>query len=379
LGTGTHARASPGAGRSVRQRIEEAEMAVAEIDTQRAEEFAGRMVGVVDGAMFALSISVGHRLGIYDAMAELDPATSDEIARRAGLQERYLREWLAAQLAGGVVEHDAEAGTWWLPREHTFVLTRAAGANNLGILASGLSRFGEVEDDVVRVFREGGGVPWSRLTRIQEWQPELSYAVFAEIDRVLGLVPGLIDRLRTGIDVVDVGCGTGHASLRIADAYPASSILGIDQGPNQIAAARAGAERLRLDNATFDVRDAAALEPVSVDLVIAFDVVHDLARPYETLKAIRGALRPGGALLMAELALSNRPEENAGHPFAAALYTVSLFHCLTASLSEAGEGLGLAWGEENIRTALADAGFARVEKAALDGDPLNAYYAAYAD
>ena len=354
-------------------------MAVAEIDAQRAEEFGGRMAGLINGAMFALSISVGHRLGIYDTMAELEPGTSEEIAERTGLQERYVREWLAAQLSGGVIAHDPEAGTWWLPREHSMVLTRSAGANNFGILAGAVARFGEVEDDVVRAFRDGGGVPWSRLERIQEWQPELSYAVFADLGPVLGLVPGLVDRARAGIDVVDVGCGTGHAALRIADAYPASRILGVDQAPKSIAAARAEAERLALGNATFEVRDAAALAPASADLVLAFDVVHDLARPYETLRAIGKALRPGGVLLMAELALSSRPEENTAHPFAAALYTVSLFHCLTASLSEGGEGLGVAWGDERIRAALADAGFAGIERGALDGDPLNAYYVAHVD
>ena len=354
-------------------------MAVAEIDAQRAEDFGGRMVGVIDGAMFALSISVGHRLGIYDAMTGLAPATSAEIAEHTGLQERYLREWLAAQLAGGVVEHDPGAGTWWLPREHTFVLTREAGANNLGILAGAVARFGEVEDDVVRAFREGGGVPWSKLVRVQEWQPELSYEIFADVNSVLDLVPGVIDRLRSGIDVVDIGCGTGHAALRVADGYPASRIQGIDQGPNQIASAEAEAEQLRLDNAVFEVRDAAQLEPKSADLVLAFDVIHDLARPYETLRAVHDALRPGGALLMAELALSSRPEENTGHPFAAALYTVSLFHCMTASLSEGGEGLGVAWGDDNIRAALAEAGFVRVSRESLDGDPLNAYYVAFVD
>ena len=94
-------------------------MAVAEMDVQRAEEFGGKLVGVINGAMFALSISVGHRLAIYDTLAELEPSTSGEIAERTGLQERYVREWLAGQLAGGVVEYDPEAGTWWLPREHT--------------------------------------------------------------------------------------------------------------------------------------------------------------------------------------------------------------------------------------------------------------------
>jgi SAM-dependent methyltransferase len=358
-------------------RIEEASMAVTEIDAGRAEEFGGRMVGVVDGAMFALSISVGHRLGIYDTMAELQPATSEDIAEQAGVQERYLREWLAAQLAAGVVEHDPEMGTWWLPREHAVVLTRTAGANNLGILAGAVSRFGEVEDDVVHAFRAGGGVPWRRLERIQEWQPELARAVFADLDAVLDLVPGAIERLRGGIDVVDVGCGSGHAALRIADTYPASRVLGVDQAPKLVASARDEAERLSLGNAAFAVRDAADLAPASADLALAFDVVHDLARPYETLRAIHDALRPGGTLVMVEYALSSRPEENVGHPFAAALYTVSLFHCLAASLSEEGEGLGLAWGDEGIRAALADAGFARVERASLEGDPLSAYYLAH--
>ena len=195
---------------------------------------------------------------------------------------------------------------------------------------------------------------------------------------MLGLAPGLLDRLRSGIDVVDVGCATGHAALRIADRYPASTILGIDQAPKLIAAARGEADRLALGNATFEVRDAAGLPPGSADLVVAFDVVHDLARPDETLGAIQNALRPGGVLLMAELDLSSRPEENTGHPFAAALYTVSLFHCMTASLSEGGEGLGVA-GPARIRPALAGAGFLRVDKRSLESDPLNAFYIGHVD
>lgn len=113
--------------------------------------------------------------------------------------------------------------------------------------------------------------------------------------------------------------------------------------------------------------------------MLALDVIHDLARPYETLAAIRRSLRPGGVLVMAELALSSEPEENVAHPFAAALYTVSLFHCMTASLSEEGEGLGLAWGDTGIREALADAGFGRTDRHVLEGDPLNAYYVAHSD
>jgi hypothetical protein len=113
--------------------------------------------------------------------------------------------------------------------------------------------------------------------------------------------------------------------------------------------------------------------------VLALDVVHDLAKPYETLRAINGALRPDGLLLMAEHALSDRPEENVAHPLAAAFYTVSLFHCLAASLSEQGEGLGIAWGQEAILAAVGDAGFGPARRHALDGDPFNVYYVAGKD
>ena len=355
-------------------------MAVVDVDATRAEEFAGRMLGTVNGAMLALGISLGHRTSLYDALAELEPATSERIAEHAGLQERYVREWLAGQLAGGIVEHDPQAGTWWLPREHALSLTRTAGPNNIAFMASAVSPFAELEDDVLAAFRDGGGVPWSRMERLQAWQSELSYGYYHHaLDAALGLVERLPDRLRAGIDVLDAGCGHGHAALRIADAYPASRVVGYDVASAAIAAARAGAEALGLRNARFEVRDAADLEREAYDLVLGLDVVHDLARPYETLRAIHGSLRPGGVLLMAEHALSHRPEENVGHPLAATFYTVSLFHCMAGSLSDDGEGLGIAWGEERIRPALAEAGFGAVGSHVLEGDPFNIYYAAQRD
>lgn len=295
-------------------------MAVADLDARRAEEFAGRVFGIVNDAWLTLSLSVGHRLGLYDALAELGPATTTELAAHADVQERYVREWLAAQLAGGIVEHDAAAETWLLPGEHAAFLTRAAGPNNVSLLASGLHLFADLENDVVDAFRNGGGVPWPRMQRLQVWQSELSYGLYHHaLDAILSFAPGLVDRLRAGVDVVDVGCGHGHAALRIADAFPASRVAGCDQAPDAIAAARAQAERQGLGNVNFAVRDAADLEPDSADLVVALDVVHDLAQPYVTLRAIRGALRSGGVLLMAEHALSHDPDENVAHPFGAAL------------------------------------------------------------
>jgi 2-polyprenyl-3-methyl-5-hydroxy-6-metoxy-1,4-benzoquinol methylase len=350
-------------------------MAMIDVDTTRAEEFGGRMLGTVNGAMLTLGISLGHRTGLYDALTEFGPATSEEIAGHAGLNERYVREWLAGQLTGGIVEHDSDEGTWWLPREHALSLTRSAGANNIAFLATSLSRFAELEDDVFAAFRAGGGVPWSRMERVQAWQSELSRGYYHHaLDSVLAAVPGLVDRLRDGIDVLDLGCGHGHAALRIADAYPASRIVGCDLAHASVGAASAEAGQLGLHNARFEVRNATEIESEAYDLVLALDVIHDLARPYDALRAISGGLREGGTLLMAEHALSHRPEENTAHPLASTFYTVSLFHCMTASLSDGGEGLGIAWGEERIRPALAQSGFATVDTHALEGDPFNVFY-----
>jgi SAM-dependent methyltransferase len=353
---------------------------VIDVDATQAEEFGHRVLGTVNGAMLALGISLGHRAGLYDALAELETASSDEIALHAGLQERYVREWLAGQLAGAIVEYDATEGTWRLPRAHALSLTRAAGAGNVAFMATALSRFAELEDEVLEAFHAGGGVPWSRMERVQAWQSELSCGYYHQaLDAVLAAVPGLVERLRGGIDVLDLGCGHGHAALRVADAYPASRIDGYDQARASIAAAAAEGSRLGLRNARFERRDAAELERESSDVVLALDVVHDLARPHDALGQIRRALREGGVLLMAEHALSHRPEENTAHPLAATFYTVSMFHCMTASLSEGGEGLGIAWGEERIRPALTGAGFAAVDTHALEGDPFNLYYIARAD
>jgi len=356
-------------------------MAVTELDTAKAEAFGGQLLGAVNAGMLSLAIGVGQRTGLYETLAALSEAAgSADIAARAGLDERYVREWLAGQLAGGIVEYDPEAETWWLPPEHAASLTEAAGSGNLAFLASGVARFAELEDDVFTAFGAGGGVPWARMARLQRWQSELGRRVYhGSLDAVIAGVPGLVDRLRSGADVLDAGCGYGHVALRIADTYPASRVSGYDTAPVSIEAARAEADQLGLENATFSVQDVAALDRDAFDVAIAFDVIHDLAQPYDALRALHAALRPGGVLVLAEHALSHRPDENVGHPFAAALYTVSLFHCMTASLSEDGEGLGIAWGDECIRAALADAGFARVDSVPIEDDPLNAFYAAWRD
>ena len=344
-----------------------------------AEAFAERLLEIANHAGTALMISVGHRTGLFDTLAGLAPSTSHEIAEAAGLDERYVREWLAAMAVGGIVLYDPVRERYRLPPEHSAFLTRAATPDNLAVLMQYFAVLGSVEDDVVRCFREGGGVPYSRFARFHEVMAEDSGQVVDGIlvDRVLPLVPGLPERLAEGIDVLDVGCGSGRAMVRLAEEFPASRFTGIDFSAEAIERARAAARERGVENVRFEVRDAAQLdEPEGYDLVTTFDAVHDQADPARVLRAIRRAVRPGGVYLMQDIAGSSRLEANFDHPIAPLLYAVSCMHCMTVSLAEGGEGLGTMWGEEKALEMLDEAGFGAVDVRRLEGDIQNSYYVA---
>ena len=346
-----------------------------QLDQERMDAFAERALGIINGAGLGFVLSVGHRTGLFDSMAGKAPATAAAIAEAAGLRERYVREWLNGATVGRVVDHDPEYGTYWLPPEHAAFLTRAAGVDNLAFQAQYLSMFGLVEDDIVTCFRDGGGVPYSRFPAFQALMAEESAAAYdaALVDGVLPLVPGLVERLKAGIDVADVGCGQGHAINVMASAFPGSRFTGLDLSEEAISVARAEAARLGLSNATFEVLDIAALTG-AYDLVTGFDIVHDQARPREVLTAIHQALRPGGVFLCADIAGSSKVHENLDHPIGPWLYTVSLFHCMTVSLAYDGEGLGTMWGEDLALQYFAEAGFRVEDPRHVDGDPVNVYY-----
>ncbi|MFD9128535.1 class I SAM-dependent methyltransferase [Kitasatospora sp. NPDC059571] len=352
-------------------------MSVTELDAARQEAFAGRMVQMVNDACLGLMVGLGHESGLFDTMAGLAPATSEEIARAAGLNERYVREWLGAMVVGQIVEYEPQRRTYALPPEHAASLTRAAGPDNLARIAQDLGMMGEVEQQVLEAFRTGRGVPYSAYPRFQALQAEESGEVYdlALVNGIVPLVPELPERLRAGIDALDIGCGQGHAVNVLAGAFPASRFRGLDMSEEGLAAARAEAAELGLSNADFQLGDCAELTG-AYDLVTAFDVIHDLARPTETLAAIAGALKEDGVFLMGDIAASSRLEENIDHPLGPALYTFSTFYCMSVSLSEGGEGLGTVWGEETARRMLAEAGFGRVDTQRVEGDILNVYYVA---
>jgi 2-polyprenyl-3-methyl-5-hydroxy-6-metoxy-1,4-benzoquinol methylase len=346
---------------------------------ETAEEFTERMVAALDSASLALLMSVGHQTGVLDTMAGLPPSTSAQIAAAAGLNERYVREWLGGMTTGHIVDYDAENGTYSLPPYRAGVLTRAAGPNNLALIAQFIPLLSEVEQKVIGCFRAGGGVPYSEFPRFHRLMAEMSGAVFdaALIDVVLPLVDGLPERLRSGADVADFGCGSGHAVNVMARAFPASRFTGIDFSDEAIATGIQEAARLGLTNATFESHDLTKLDKVEAyDVITVFDAIHDQAQPARVLENIYRALRPGGVLLIADIKASSRLEDNVGVPMSTWLYATSLMHCMTVSLALQGAGLGAVWGTQLATSMLGDAGFDDVQVAEIDSDPINNYYIA---
>jgi SAM-dependent methyltransferase len=352
------------------------------IDTARSEAFADRLVGIFNGAALTLMTSIGHRTGLFDTLAERGPATSAELASAAGLDERYVREWLGAMTTGRVVELDPESGRYALPPEHAVWLTRAAAPDNLAVMAQYAAVLGAVEDEIVRCFREGGGVPYERFGRFHDVMAEdSSQAVVSALhEHILPLVPGLHERLEQGIRVADLGCGRGRALAELARRYPRSSFVGMDLSEDAIGSARhatAGLENVRFetrDLATYDV-DA---ERGRFDVVTTFDAVHDQPRPAALLLGIRRSLDDGGVYLMQDIDGHSDHHGNLDHAFGPFLYTVSCMHCMTVSLAQGGEGLGTMWGVEKADELLRGAGFAELEYHRLEHDPVNVYVVARA-
>ncbi len=351
--------------------------ATATLDQQKAEAFGGRMLEIISNSMLSAMTSVGHEVGLFEALADKPPATSQEVADSAGLNERYVREWLATMVTGGIVDYDPTTAKYSLPPEHAMTLTAAAGPMNMGLWAWAITSFGEALDQLVGSFRNGGGVPYSSFTKFPALMAAVSGAQYdaSLIGVTLPLVPGLVERLKAGIDVADIGCGSGHAINLMAEAFPASRFTGIDFSDVALEAARREASKKELSNATFEMRDAATLSgPARFDFVTAFDAIHDQAHPRRVLKGIADSLRQDGTFLCVDIAASSNLEDNIGNPMAPMMYAISTMHCMTVSLALGGEGLGTMWGEQKARELFAEAGFNSVETKRIESDIENNYY-----
>lgn len=353
-----------------------------QIDAQKAEAFGGKLVDMLNGGALAVMASIGHRSGLFDTMSHLAPSSSQDIANAAGLNERYVREWLGAMATGGIVEVYGENGEskYSLPAEHAACLTREAGADNIGVFSQYIGLMGSVEDNVLDCFEKGGGVPYSEFKRFHEVMAEDSgQSVLSSLfESILPLVPDLTKALEKGINVLDVGCGMGRALNLLAQTFPNSRFTGYDLSEQAISAARAEAVAHATGNVQFEVRDLTTFDEDApegqFDFITTFDAIHDQARPDRVLRGIRKALKDDGVYLMQDIAASSKVENNLEHPLGPLLYTISTMHCMTVSLAQGGMGLGTMWGREKAEEMLQDAGFSQVNIHNLSHDIQNDYY-----
>ena len=325
--------------------------------------FGAQLLGYFTGSMMSKLIEIGYDTGLFEA-SRAGPATSDELARRAGLKERYVREWLGAMATSGIYRYEAKAQRYELPEEHAAFLT-GSSAQNFSPHAKIIEHFGSHLARVKACFREGGGIPYSAYRPVftkcmdDAWRRIYDQML---VPNFIGAVPGLSERLERGISVLDVGCGTGHAMNVLAKRFPASRFAGYDIGEDAIEAARKEAAEMRLGNARFELVDVAALSGTPrFDLITAFDAIHDQKDPDAVLQGVRGALADGGTFLMIDFKFSSHVERNIGNPFAPLYYGTSLMHCMPVSLAVGGKGLGTVWGEETARAMLREAGFGNVQ------------------
>jgi ubiquinone/menaquinone biosynthesis C-methylase UbiE len=353
---------------------------MSDFDQKKAEAFAGNLVHALNKGALCLMVSIGHRTGLFDSMRGQPASTSAEIAQRAGLNERYVREWLGAMTTGGIVEVDATSTRFRLPDEHAAFVTRAAAADNMAVFAQYIPLLGNVEDDIIACFKNGGGVPYERFPRFHDVMAEDSgQSVMSSLEaHIVPLVSGLSDRLQAGIRWLDLGCGRGMIISRLAELYPASTFVGLDLSGDAVAWARDHAAKKKLRNVEFIIKDLSDFdqkaEPDAFDVVSTFDAVHDQAQPLRMLRGIHRALKRDGVYLMQDIKGSSFVHKNMDHPLGTMLYTVSCMHCMTVSLAQGGEGLGAMWGEEKARDYLEQAGFASVQKNELAHDIQNNWY-----
>ena len=353
-----------------------------EFSKDRAKSFLQDMVGILNSGAMAIMVSVGHKTGLFDAMDGAPPETVEDVAKRAGLHPRPVREWLAAASCAGVVEHDPARGTYRLPAEHAGLLTRRSGPLNLAVQAQYVGLFGAVEDDVTESFKDGSGVPYDKYPKFQAVMAQSSgdRQERTLLQAVVPILPGGADALEQGADVADVGCGSGLALCLLGEAFPQSRFTGFDFSEEAIGVARERATERGLANVSFEVADAAALEVEhQFDLVTTFDAVHDQSQPAKVLKGIHRMLRPGGTYLCVEPKALERPGRHARRAHGP-LPLHHLHDALHAGLSW--PTVARAWaprgGEQTAVQYLENAGFKNIEVTGVREDRANSFFIARA-
>lgn len=287
-------------------------MTTPNFDQNKAEKFAENLLMMMNQAALTLMLSIGHRTKLFDTLSKMPFSTSAEIAKKANLQERYVREWLNALVAGGIINYNAENKSYYLPREHAAFLTREASPNNFAVIAQFIPVLSHIEDSLVEAFIHGGGVPYEAYPRFHEVMAEESGQTIlsALLDKILPLMDGMIQKLKQGIEVLDIGCGYGNALILMARHFPNSQFTGYDLCDETIEHAQKMIRERALNNIQFIQKDLSNWhENEKYDLITAFDVIHDQAKPGDVLKGVYRALKSDGVFLMQDIKTSSLVEK----------------------------------------------------------------------
>jgi SAM-dependent methyltransferase len=342
--------------------------AAAALDEAKIGEFVHQVLGEMGATLNAALVVIGDKLGLYEAMSEAGPIAPGELAQRTGTTERYVREWLNAQAAGGYVEYDPDELTYTLPPEHAFVLSNEnspffmAGAFEL------MTASVRDEPKIREAFRSGAGVGWH----------EHDHGVFDGCERFfrpgyaanlvsswLPALDGVEEKLKAGAIVADVGCGHGASTILMAEAYPNSHFIGFDYHDGSIEQARIRAQEAGLgERVVFEVASASEFNGHAFDLVTTFDCLHDMGDPLGAAKHVRAQLEANGTWMIVEPFAGDRVEDNL-NPVGRVYYAASTLLCTPASLSqEVGLALGAQAGEARLRDVITGGGFGRFRRAA---------------
>lgn len=339
-----------------------------EFDDTKLQRFLETLTVDAAAAQSAVCAYLGDTLGLYTAMAGAGPLTPAQLAEATHTHERYIREWLCNQAAGGYVTYEPTDGTFELPAEHAAVLADPQSPTYLPGVFEITASMWAATDQLAEAFSTGNGVGWEdhdpRLYRGVERLFGPMYRSLL-VDEWIPALDGVDERLRAGAHVADVGCGHGVSTIAMAQAYPSSSFVGVDyHGPSIAAASKTAAQAGVGDRVAFEEARADRLPENEFDLIGMFDCLHDMGDPVGVATHLRSALVDDGTLLLVEPMAGDELADNL-HPIGRMAYAVSTAVCVPSSLAQEGaHGLGGQAGQARLTDVLGRAGFSRVRRAA---------------
>jgi 2-polyprenyl-3-methyl-5-hydroxy-6-metoxy-1,4-benzoquinol methylase len=335
------------------------------VDEQRLNAFLGKAVGDLGAAVSAALVSIGDELGFYKALAT-EPLTPGELAVRTSTNERYVREWLANQAAGGYVEYDPATQKFSLSPEQALCLADPSGPADLPGAYSIVRDLFHVRERALENFRTGKGMEWGEHHPCLFQGTERFFRASYNASLLTSWLPaldGALDKLKRGARVADVGCGHGASTILMAQAFPESTFIGFDYHDSSIDTARKRAEAAGISNVRFAVADATSYDGGRYDLIAFFDCLHDMANPAGAARHARERVRADGHVMVVEPFANDRLEDNL-NPVGRVYYGASALVCVPVSLARNGPALGAQAGEQRLRDVLvSQGGFTRFRRA----------------